>query len=520
MSLYFLAKLLSSNTPTQPTVEALALLTGLKISLGIIILTQGALIYFTVRFARLKPKKHKTRLVKYILASSDISILLGGACIVSNEILVNGKTLLTHVFLISLLVMWFWIVKEQYVRRRPFWDELRETLSTTSSIFLLAGTLAFYVSDPPHQSNILLTWIWAFLLIPLSRTSIRSLLDRLNIWEVSALIIGTGDNAREAYLAIEGEINIGYKIIGFVSLSASTANEISIGTHKFPVFNGGSDIIEKIKELGHPEIIVAVDNLSAPENQNLIRNLSSYLSNFHIIPSIRGLPLFGTEMSHFFSHEVLLLTTRNSLTRRSYRWLKRIFDIFFSSLIFILVLPLMAYVAWQIWREDNSPFIFTQTRVGADGKLFELLKFRSMVTNAEEILHDWRASNAPEWQTYNTNNFKIANDPRVLSIGKWIRSNSIDELPQLINVFRGEMSLVGPRPLLSRELNQYGQNIVLYEKSKPGLTGLWQISGRSETTFSERSELDAWYIRNSSIWYDIAIIFKTLKVVLNKHGAY
>lgn len=186
----------------------------------------------------------------------------------------------------------------------------------------------------------------------------------------------------------------------------------------------------------------------------------------------------------------------------------------------VLLAPLMLYVGWRIWREDGGPLIFHQPRLARNNGEFPFLKFRSMVKDADKILADWREENSPEWQEYYGNNFKLKNDPRVLQVGEWIRATSIDELPQLINVIRGEMSLVGPRPLLAREINEYGQTINLYRQSRPGLTGLWQISGRSSTKFSDRANLDAWYVQNWSLWYDIAILFKTVDVVFNRQGAY
>lgn len=143
-----------------------------------------------------------------------------------------------------------------------------------------------------------------------------------------------------------------------------------------------------------------------------------------------------------------------------------------------------------------------------------------MVKNAENMLKQWEATNSPVWQEYVANNFKLANDPRLISIGAMIRRTSIDELPQLFNVIMGDMSLVGPRPLLPREINDYGEDLSLYGQTPPGLTGLWQVSGRSQTTFEDRIGFDSWYVKNWSIWMDITILFKTWSVVFRRTGAY
>ncbi len=275
-----------------------------------------------------------------------------------------------------------------------------------------------------------------------------------------------------------------------------------------------------LAEHGNPQLIVALDNLNTPENQILVQQLATSQHNIHVIPAIRGLPLFGTQLSHFFSHQVLFLTLRNNLARRSHQWAKRAFDLVAATILLVGLSPLLLYVAWRIWREDGGPVIFHQPRVARKEGEFPFLKFRSMVKDADQLLARWREQKSPEWQEYYANNFKLANDPRVLPVGKWIRASSIDELPQLLNVLRGEMSLVGPRPLLARELPDYGEAIQFYRMSRPGLTGLWQVSGRSTTTFADRANLDAWYVQNWSVWYDIAILFKTIDVVFNRRGAH
>jgi lipopolysaccharide/colanic/teichoic acid biosynthesis glycosyltransferase len=153
-------------------------------------------------------------------------------------------------------------------------------------------------------------------------------------------------------------------------------------------------------------------------------------------------------------------------------------------------------------------------------KEFGMIKLRTMRRDAEEQLAIWRQKDSLEWRTYCANNFKLEHDPRLLKIGAFLRRMSIDELPQLINVLKGQMSLVGPRPILSREIEDYGKTISLYTSTKPGMTGLWQVSGRSKTSFVQRATLDGWYIRNWSLGYDIVILLRTIGVVLRSAGAY
>jgi undecaprenyl-phosphate galactose phosphotransferase len=475
---------------------------------------------------------------KITLAAGDTLVMLGTFLAIAwpNSPAVGGltpierNTLLIHAGLIGITILWFWVPLEHYSRRRPFWDELREIIRVIATMFMIAGATIFIAGVESAPSVQLSLWLFNLLLIPLARTTFRGVLDWLGLWQTPTVIIGAGENARDAAAALADETSMGYQVVAFIDVEGGPVSVIASEVKQFmpPVIScstGGTKSIQQqledlLAERGQPQIVVALDSLSTSENQHLVQYLSASARNIHIIPAIRGLPLFGTQASHFFNHEVLFLTIRNNLSRRSYQWIKRTFDIAVASLMLVLLAPLMLYVGWRIWREDGGPLIFHQPRLARNNGEFPFLKFRSMVKDADKILADWREENSPEWQEYYGNNFKLKNDPRVLQVGEWIRATSIDELPQLINVIRGEMSLVGPRPLLAREINEYGQTINLYRQSRPGLTGLWQISGRSSTKFSDRANLDAWYVQNWSLWYDIAILFKTVDVVFNRQGAY
>jgi Undecaprenyl-phosphate galactose phosphotransferase WbaP len=428
-----------------------------------------------------------------------------------------------HLVLILVNVLCFWVYFEQYVRRRPWWDELREIFRVVALSLLLASAALFYTNLDAGRGLTLWTWGSAFVLLPLGRIAARQVLDGFGLWRRPAYIVGTGRNAQEAYLAVRAESYMGYSIIGFICPSVNSEESpasMKIKDCQLPIFPLFSRP-HWASELRHVELIVAMENLSEPHAQRMLQQLMRVNDSVHIIPSIRGLPLFGAKLSHFFSHEVLFLTVRNNLSRRGYLIVKRTFDVVASLLLIIGLSPLMLWIAYRIWKEDGGPVIFSQPRVGyGKDSAFKFLKFRSMVRNADDVLQGWQKSNSPEWQQYVAQNFKLPEDPRILKIGRFIRGNSLDELPQLFNVLKGEMSLVGPRPLLERELEVYGDNIGLYQQARPGITGLWQVSGRSQTTFAERVALDQWYVQNWSLWYDLAILLKTVKVVFRREGAY
>jgi exopolysaccharide production protein ExoY len=189
-----------------------------------------------------------------------------------------------------------------------------------------------------------------------------------------------------------------------------------------------------------------------------------------------------------------------------------------AALLLLMLSPLMLVVTFLIWRRDGAPVLFGHYRVGRDGKLFRCLKFRSMLRNSEQVLAELLANDAEaraEWER----DQKLTNDPRITPVGHFLRKSSLDELPQLFNVLRGEMSLVGPRPITVGELTRYGMVRWHYLSVRPGITGLWQVSGRNNTTYDERVALDRRYVEQRTFWLDLGILLKTLRVVAVREGA-
>ncbi|HGY6827421.1 TPA: undecaprenyl-phosphate galactose phosphotransferase WbaP, partial [Escherichia coli] len=360
-----------------------------------------------------------------------------------------------------------------------------------------------------------ITWIFILLLVPFSRILTKYLLNKLGYWQRDTWIIGSGNNAIEAYKAIISEKNLGLKIIGFIASeggvrAGETINGIKVISNDIDWLRG---------EDKKTQFIVAVES-----HQSEMRN--SWLRNFMIqgfryvsvIPTLRGMPLDSTDMSFIFSHEVMIFRVQQNLAKWSSRTLKRLFDIIASIAIIILLSPVLLYIS-RLVKKDGGPAIYGHERIGQDGKPFKCLKFRSMVTNSKDVLNEL-LQNDPEAKREWDTTFKLKNDPRITKIGAVLRRTSLDELPQLFNVLKGEMSLVGPRPIITAELERYNEEVDYYLLSKPGMTGLWQVSGRSDVDYETRVYLDAWYVKNWSMWNDIAILFKTVGVVLKKDGAY
>lgn len=206
-------------------------------------------------------------------------------------------------------------------------------------------------------------------------------------------------------------------------------------------------------------------------------------------------------------------------TSRVYSITKRVIDIFGAIIGLILSSPLFLCISiFYLFGDSKGPIFFKQVRIGKHGEKFYIYKFRSMIVNAEEKLR----ADKELYQKYLRNNYKLEphEDPRITNLGRFLRRTSLDEIPQLINVLKGEMSLVGPRPVVEEELKEYGSNVSKFLSVKPGMTGYWQVSGRSAVGYPERVDIELHYIENQSLLFDITILIKTVWEVLLKRGAY
>ena len=411
-------------------------------------------------------------------------------------------------------VTWFWAHLRHYTYRKPFWSELQECLQLILALAIADLALVALSKWDFSRGQWLLLWSLSLFLVPFLRWLTKMALRKAGFWLWPSLIVGCGSNARDAYMAIRSESLMGFDVVGFVSPDGHCQ---SSPVESIPLLP--DDMSAVIRSYQNAKLFLAVEYEQSELRDNWLRYLTANgLRNVSVIPTLRGVPLHGTDMSHFFSHEVIMLRVRNNLARLSSKLLKRAFDLVVSSLLLLLLSPLFCYIGWKVSRDGGSP-IYGHERIGQNGRKFKCLKFRSMIINSQEVLEKLLATDAEaraEWDR----DFKLKNDPRITAIGHFIRKTSLDELPQLWNVLKGEMSLVGPRPVVEKELERYGDDGEYYLMAKPGMTGLWQVSGRNDVDYATRVYLDGWYVKNWSLWYDIAIMFKTIGVVLHRDGAY
>ncbi|MDD2748529.1 MAG: undecaprenyl-phosphate galactose phosphotransferase WbaP [Acidithiobacillus sp.] len=421
--------------------------------------------------------------------------------------------------LLAFLGITFFTVRGHYARRKVFWDELGDILAIFTLLLALNAAIAFGGKWPISRLWLFSTWFLALALLPLMRTLLRALLLRLGVWSMPVVLIGCGRNAVETIMALKSEPILGYAVerILVPEGEAAQAENYPAGKLIQPL---GKNPLVTLAALGNPPVVLAMDMEQWNSHEGMLRTLTTHYPKLTVVPPLRGLPLFGMEVMHFFSHDVLMLRVRDNLAQLWPRITKRLFDLLAASLLVVLLSPFLLYIAWRIRRADGGPALYAQERIGHQGKSFGCLKFRSMVIDADARLAEYFTAN-PQLKAEYEQTYKLKNDPRITSIGKFLRKTSLDELPQLFNVLRGEMSLVGPRPVTAKEIETYyGEIGALYKLVFPGITGLWQVSGRSNTSYSERIYLDSWYVKNWTLWYDIVILLRTIKVVLKRDGAY
>lgn len=408
---------------------------------------------------------------------------------------------------------------QHYSERKPFWTELGEILHNT--FWLALFDMALMSAGRWNASRLwwLSTWLLAAVAIPVMRALIRHGLTRLGWWQRPTVLIGSGPNAREALLALRSEPQLGFEVLGWVDVSPGVALDDSEPSSQALPKQLDPSQVQHLASHAGLQVVIAVEHNQSLHREQWLRQLARWkVQDVCVIPALRGIPLYGTDISWFFSHEVALLRVRDNLKRWPARLTKRFFDVIAAFVLLLLLAPLMGWMALRI-RQDGGPALFAHQRIGRNGRTFPCYKFRSMVVDAPQRLEHLLASNPAlrdEWEREH----KLKDDPRISPVGHFLRSTSLDELPQLINVLRGEMSLVGPRPIVSAELEKYGEDVEYFLMVRPGITGLWQVSGRNDVDYDTRVYLDTWYVKNWSLWYDIAILFKTVRVVLRRDGAY
>lgn len=459
----------------------------------------------------------------FFLAIDYIAIIFAeqSAFILRNLFITNGGVLHISRFnfwgVFPLMYLLFINIEQLYNRRIQFWQVI-EKLFYVSIYGIVSIIIVLYIGQIAASTSrlfVALLWLFSFIYLISFRYITQKVLEWFQLLQIPVLIIGAGKTAELLVKGISSDAGMGYNVIGLLEDHCVKDGILK----KFPVLGKFADIENVIKETKVQHVFIAAPGLEQVELTHLIYKVQPLVKNMGIIPNLVGIPMGGIEVESLFNEKLMLLRLRNNLARPLNRYLKSIFDFLMTLVGTLAISPLLIFIAFWIYKDSPGPVIFKHIRIGKDGKEFPCYKFRSMCIDAKERLEEL-LKNDPEARAEWEQDFKLKNDPRVTKSGAFLRKTSLDELPQIFNVLKGEMSLVGPRPIIKAEMERYGEYINDYLMVKPGITGMWQVSGRSDIDYTERVLLDSWYVRNWSVWIDIVMLFKTFKVVMLRKGAY
>jgi len=373
-----------------------------------------------------------------------------------------------------------------YTYRYDFWHESRLILrGIIFSSILVFAYLAITKSIGVYSRFVIgFSFLIMALLVPLSKNLTKKILYRLGLWKKKAKIYGNDPFLTEE---IYGNPYLGY--------------------------------VEPGKGEEPKTIFVNPGDNDAVALKKILSSQIKSRSEIIFIPLVNDYDLTHSQIYELSNTRTNLIVFQNRLKNRYYMFFKRITDFLLSILIFpFLILP-MIYIAFKIKREEpDGKILFKQERLGLEKSVFVCYKFRTMYEESNELLQRY-LEERPDEISYYKKYHKYKNDPRVTPIGRFLRRTSLDELPQIFNVFRQEMSFIGPRPYMLNEEQMAGDSLDTILSVRPGITGLWQVSGRSEIDFQSRIDLDIWYIRNWNLWMDLVILIKTVKAVFLKKGA-
>ena len=372
-----------------------------------------------------------------------------------------------------------------YTRRYDFWHESRQVIKALifSFIFIMAFLAMTQAIYGYSRIVIVFSFISMVFLIPTFKYFIKRALYKIGWWQRRAYVHGKDKYFKEEIFSNPH--------LGYTQSHREDAQTIFIDSYKEDI-DTLKNLIEKEMQQNHEIVFIPLIN-EYDLTRSFIYNLSSRRRN--------------------------LIVYTNRLKSKYRIWTKKISDLVMTIVSLPFIIPIMLYIAYKIKRnEPAQKVLFKQKRLGKNGQIFSCYKFQTMHEDNEQLLQVYLKSNPGErvyYQTYH----KYKNDPRITDIGHFLRRTSLDELPQIFNVFRGDMSFIGPRPYMLDEKDLLRENIDTILTVKPGITGLWQVSGRNEVNFRKRIALDIWYIRNWNLWMDLVILLKTIKTVFTREGA-
>lgn len=393
-------------------------------------------------------------------------------------------------------------------------EELRQSVVATSVAFLVLTSMTFLLKGAHGfpRMIVLLTWLLGSVSLPAARSATRKICGPQKWFGRSVVVLGAGKTGEEVIRALQKSPGFGLKPVAVLDDESPRRSELC----GVPVV-GKLALAPALAQAGLRYGILAMPSLSRAGLLEVIRSYGQAFDRLLLIPNLLGMSSLWVKATDLGG--ILGLEIRHNLLHLPERIVKRAMDLLVVALLAPFLLPAFCIIGCLIKLTSRGPLFYGHPRIGQDSRAFKAWKFRTMVQDAATVLRRHLEANpalAEEWRLTQ----KLKHDPRVTPLGRLLRRASLDELPQVLNVLKGEMSLVGPRPIVVQEIEKYGEEFGLYCRVKPGITGLWQISGRNNTTYGERVSFDQYYVRNWSVWLDFYILTNTVKTVLTGDGAY
>ena len=390
----------------------------------------------------------------------------------------------------------------------PFFEIIKNTLCAT----FYAAVATIFILYLIHSINdvsrffVITFFIMSFILICIMHQILVSVFNKLDILKEPVLFIGANRTTDTIIDYLKHNNCFGVRVVDIIDGNFTD--------------NYKRDLEKTIDVIVNTKVkTVVISSASTDKMAKIVTDIQPLVKNIIFTPNLINIPIANLSINKLPIENIVLLTIKNNLALRRNRIIKYVFDMVLTIIGTFCISPILLCIALWIYKDSPGPVIFKHMRVGKDGKEFPCYKFRSMCVDAKEKLEEL-LKNDPQAREEWDRDFKLKHDPRITKSGAFLRKTSLDELPQIFNVLKGEMSLVGPRPIIKEEMKRYGSHIDDYLMVKPGIAGIWQCSGRSDTTYQERVQMDSWYVRNWSIWLDIMILWQTLKAVFAKKGAY
>lgn len=471
-----------------------------------------------------RPKRTHADAIRYSWRRlHNVLMLAGGDTLALTLALLAAGAVRLWWFGEPLIPAWSWYILPVWwggttlMHLLPSWglgpvEELRRLTALLFFVFASAAVVLFLSQQADSVSRLTLTLglCISLLTVPLIRLRVKRLLIAFGLWGVPTVIYGAGQTGTEVVRFLQKEKGLGYTPVGVFDDDPALQNKRFEDVRVL----GGTNLVVSQASVA----ILAMPSISRTRLIELLEGPLSHYRTVLVIPDLFDAPSLWVRPRDL--NGMLGLEINSNLESPFARFTKRAVDVALVVAFAPYWLLLCAILALLIWLEDGEHPLFLQERVGRQGRVFKTWKFRTMVPNAEEVLRQKLVEDAllrKEWETF----YKLKNDPRITRVGGFLRHFSLDELPQLVNVLRGEMSLVGPRPLPPYHHEELSSRVRdLRSRVRPGVTGLWQVSGRSDAGTEGMEQWDPYYVRNWSLWLDIVILIRTARTVIGGSGAY